>query len=45
VTNLSYLFAAYTVVWVGIFLYCLRLGRRNRELEEEVREIRRLLGA
>jgi CcmD family protein len=45
VTNLSYLFAAYAVVWVGIFLYCLRLGRRNRELEEEVREIRRLLGA
>ena len=43
-TNLSYLFAAYAVVWIGIFLYVLRIGRRSRELEEEVRELRRTLG-
>ena len=43
-TNLSYLFAAYAVVWIGIFLYVLRLGRRSQELEEEVRELRRTLG-
>ena len=42
-TNLPYLFAAYTVVWLGIFVYLLRLARRSRELEEEVRELRRLL--
>jgi CcmD family protein len=43
VTNLSYLFAAYTAVWVALFVYVLRLGRRSRELEEEIRELRRLL--
>jgi CcmD family protein len=43
-TNLGYLFAAYTAVWIGIFAYVLRLERRRRELEEEVRELRRLLG-
>jgi len=43
VTNLSYLFAAYTAVWVALFVYLLRLGRRSRELEEEIRELRRLL--
>jgi CcmD family protein len=41
--NLPYLFAAYAVVWIGIFVYVLRLGRRNRELEEEVRELRRMI--
>jgi len=43
VTNLSYLFAAYTAVWVALFVYVLRLERRSRELEEEIRELRRLL--
>jgi CcmD family protein len=44
VTHFPYLFAAYAVVWLGIFVYLLRLERRSRELEEEVRELRRLLG-
>ncbi len=39
--NLGYLFAAYTAVWLGIFFYVRRLARRGRELEEEVRELRR----
>ena len=43
-THLPYLFAAYAVVWAGLFVYLLRLERRGRELEEEVRELRRLLG-
>jgi CcmD family protein len=43
-TNLPYLFAAYAAVWIALFVYLLRLGRKNRELEEEVRELRRLLG-
>lgn len=42
-THLGYLFVAYTAVWVGIFVYLLRLTARTRELEEEVRELRRLL--
>ncbi|TMB10524.1 MAG: CcmD family protein [Deltaproteobacteria bacterium] len=41
--GVTYLFAAYTAVWVGLFVYLLRLERRSRELEEEVRELRRLL--
>ena len=40
---MSYLFAAYTAVWVALFVYLLRLGRRSRELEEEIRELRKLL--
>jgi len=39
----SYLFAAYTAVWIGLFLYLLRLARRSRELEDEIRELRKLL--
>lgn len=40
---MSYLFAAYTAMWIGLFLYLLRLARRNRDLEEEVRELRKLV--
>ena len=43
-THLPYLFAAYAVVWIALFVYLVRLDRRGRELEEEVRELRRLLG-
>ena len=43
-THLPYLFAAYAAVWTGLFVYLLRLSRRSQELEEEIREIRRLLG-
>ena len=43
-TNLPYLFAAYAVIWIGLFAYMLSLGRRSRELEEEVRELKRQLG-
>lgn len=41
---MGYLFAAYTAIWIGLFLYLLSLGRRSRELEEEIRELKRLLG-
>jgi len=41
--NLSYLFAAYTAVWVLLFLYILGLSRRNRNLEKEIEELRELL--
>jgi CcmD family protein len=40
---MGYLFAAYAAIWIGLFLYLLSLGRRSRELEEEIRELRRLL--
>ena len=43
-TNLPYLFAAYALVWIGLFVYLRRLARRSRELEDEVRELRERLG-
>jgi CcmD family protein len=44
VTNLGYLFAAYTAVFAGIALYVMRLGRRTRELEREIEALRDRLG-
>ncbi|MGE3537257.1 MAG: CcmD family protein [Candidatus Tectimicrobiota bacterium] len=35
--NFWYLFAAYTAVWTGLFIYTMRLSRKNRELAEELR--------
>lgn len=43
-TNLGYLFAGFAVVWVGIALYLVRLNGQARELEGEIRELRRRLG-
>ncbi len=42
-TNLNFLFAAYTAVWVMLFFYILMLSRRNRSLEKEIEELRELL--
>jgi len=33
-TNLTYLFAAYTVVWVVLFLYIFSLSRKIKRLEK-----------
>ncbi len=41
--NLSFLFAAFAVVWIGLLLYVAGLARRGRELEREVDELRALL--
>ena len=41
--NLTFLFAAYTAVWVALFLYVLVLSRRSRSLEKEIEELRELL--
>jgi CcmD family protein len=40
----SYLFAAYAAIWLGIVVFLLRLDRRSRELEDEVNELKRLRG-
>jgi CcmD family protein len=42
-TNLNFLFAAYTAIWVLLFLYILSLSRRNRSLDKEIEELRELL--
>ena len=41
--RLPFLFAAYTAVWVLLFLYIQILVRRNRRLEKEIEELRSLL--
>lgn len=41
--HLPYLIAAYGLVWLGVLLYAVGLGRRNRKLEREVDELRGLL--
>ena len=41
--NLNFLFAAYTAIWVLLFLYLSVLARRNRSLEKEIEELRELL--
>jgi CcmD family protein len=33
---MTYLFCAFTVVWVGVFAYLYRLVERSRRLEREV---------
>jgi CcmD family protein len=43
VANLNFLFAAYTAIWVLLFLYILLLSRRNRALQKEIDELRELL--
>jgi len=41
--NLSYLFAAYTVIWLAFFAYLFFVSRRQRELERELRAVQRTL--
>ena len=36
---MGYLFAAFAVVWIGIFLYLSVLARRSRHLERQVAEL------
>lgn len=41
--HLEYLFAAYTIVWLALFLYLLHLDRRSRRAEQDLEELRRML--
>jgi CcmD family protein len=38
--HLSFLIAAYAVVWIGVLLYVTALARRNSALERDVEELR-----
>ena len=39
---MPYLFAAFSVVWIVIFLYTLSISRRQQELSQEVETLRRM---
>ncbi len=41
--NLSYLFAAFAVVWIGVLGYVVSLSRRNRDLEHDLEDLRSVL--
>lgn len=40
---MSYLFAAFCVTWIVLFLYLLAIARRQRTLSQEIAMLRRLL--
>lgn len=39
--QLPFLFAAYSVVWIVLFLYLLAIDRRSRRAEEELEDLKR----
>ncbi len=41
--NLPYLFAAYTVTWIGFFAYLYHVSQRQRSLRREVEALREAL--
>lgn len=41
VRNLSYLFFAFGVIWMLLFLYMYSLSRRERDLQREVDELKK----
>jgi len=41
--NLPYLFAAFAVSWAVFFLYVFFMTRRQQEMRNEIRELRRTL--
>ena len=42
-SNLPYLVAAFAVSWAVFFIYAFFVTRRQRELQAEIRELRRAL--
>lgn len=40
---MSYLFAAYTIIWVVIFLYTVYLWRKQREISDELRLLKKAI--
>ena len=42
-TNLSFLFAAYSAIWLVLFGYLFSLSRRHRSLERQIEDLRRML--
>jgi CcmD family protein len=38
-----YLFAAYAIVWIVLFLYILSLDRRSRRVEKELQGLKQIV--
>lgn len=41
--NLPFLFAVYIITWAAFFAYVFYVSRRQRELQNEIRDLRRAL--
>ena len=35
-SNLTYLFAAFTIAWAGFFIYAALLSRRQRDVQKDI---------
>ena len=38
--DLVFLYAAYTIVWAGVFLYCMYLALQLRGIEKEISSLK-----
>lgn len=41
---MTWLFAAYAVVWIALFLYIMSLDRRQRAVADEIQDLKSKLG-
>jgi len=42
-SDLIYLYAAYTIIWAGVFLYILKLHLAQNKLKNEIKMLREIL--
>ncbi len=42
-SDMMYLYAAYTVIWVGLFLYVFKLHTHQKKLRRELKMLREVL--
>ncbi len=42
-TNLGYFMAAYIVVWIGIFIYLLKLQGNQNRLRKELESLKKMM--
>ena len=41
--NLAYLFAAFSVIWVGLFAYVLVLFRQQKRIRQDIEQLKETL--
>jgi CcmD family protein len=39
-TNMAYLFAAYSIIWLGLFVFIFLLLQREKKLRREIQSLR-----
>ena len=43
IADLIYLYAAYSIIWVGIFLYIVKLHTAQKKIENELKMLKEIL--